>query len=195
MAGSLFNHASKEQGGCFKENHHPYQNTDTFYHRGLPQSLTSLTVQHGQVTIHTDTGHEGDASISVAVEDHGRQSAKEISKRPVKATDVVSDPAGQSQCEKRVRDGQVDQIYHGGVNFMFPLTDDAENQAVASNADDKNQGVKNGKKDPSRFLVDEHIASLVWGAVVQCHCGKCENVPETVGEQELWLRRKHITND
>lgn len=113
MVGFFFNHAYEEHRGCFKQNHHPYQNADTFDNRGLPQTLTSLTVQHGQVSIHTDAGHEGDASIGVAVEDHGRQTAQEIPKRPIEATDVVSDPAGQSQGEERVGDGQVDQIYRG----------------------------------------------------------------------------------
>lgn len=75
---------------------------------------------------------------------------------------------------------------------MFPLTDDAENQTVAGNADDKNQRVENGKEDPSRFLVDEHIASLVCGAVGQWHCGKIDHFPVTVRGTELWLMRKHI---
>lgn len=110
MAVSFFAQAFKEQGRRFKENHHPHQNADAFHHRGLPQSLTSLTVQHGQVTVHADAGHEGDAGVGVGVEDDGRQPAQEVSKRPVEAADVVSDPAGQSQGEERVRDGQVDQI-------------------------------------------------------------------------------------
>lgn len=169
MTGSVFHGTLEEQRARLKKNHHPYQNADTSYDFGFPQILTPLTVQHGQVAIYTDAGHEGDASVGIAVEDHGSQPAQEISKRPVEASDVVDDPAGKSQGEEGVRDGQVDDIYRGGVHLLLFLTGDAEDQAVTCHADDKNQAIKNGKDDPCRLLVDENITSLICGAVIHWH--------------------------
>lgn len=169
MTGSVYHGALEEQRGRLKENYNPHQSADTSHDLGFPQSLTALTVQHGQVAIHTDAGHEGDASIGIAVENHGSKPAQEISKWPVEASDVVCDPAGQSQGEEGVGDGQVDQIHCGGVHLLLFLTGDPENQAVTCHADDKNQAVENGKEDPRRLLVDENIAGLVCVAVIYWH--------------------------
>lgn len=194
---SDFQGALEEQYGCLKENHHPYQSTDTSHDLGFPQSLTPLTVQHGQVAIHTDAGHEGDASIGIAVEDHGSQPAQEISKRPVEASDVVCDPTWKCQGEEGVGDGQVDQIYRGGVHLLLFLTGDPEDQAVTCHVDDKNQAVENGEEDPSRLLVDENIASLVCVAVIHWHRLKFQSslichVPETVWGNRNKYQNLHV---
>lgn len=169
MTGSVFHGVLQEQRGRLKKHHHPYQNADTSHDFGFPQPLTPLTVQHGQVAIYTDAGHEADASVGIAVEDHGSQPAQQISKRPVEASDVVGDPARKSQGEEGVGNGQVDDIYRGGVHLLLFLTGDAEDQAVTCHADDKNQAIENGKDDPSRLFVDENITSLVCGAAIHWH--------------------------
>lgn len=94
---------------------------------------------------------------------------------------VVDDPAGQRQCEERVRQGQVEQVDGGGVELLPPPPDDVEHQAVAACADDKHGRVEDGEEDHGGPLVHKQVAGtlverdvrLLQGDVHRSHPDAC----------------------
>lgn len=95
--------------------------------------------------------------VGICKEKQRCQSAEKVTEGPVEVTNVVCNSARKRQREKRIRQGQIDQIDRGGVGLLLPLADHVEDQTVATQADDENSSIENGEEDHCKALVHKHI--------------------------------------
>jgi len=70
-----------------------------------------VRVDCGDVAVHTDAGHEGDADVDVGEEDRAGDATHGDAEYPVAVVQMVVDAKRQGEKEKRVGHRQVNDVY------------------------------------------------------------------------------------
>lgn len=140
--------------------HQPNAGTDQHGAAGVPQAQVGERVHSGQVAVHADAGHEGDAGVDVGMEDGAGEDAHWFAQTPDVVMPVVVDAEGQSAQEHCVHHGQVDDIDFWGRSLL-PLGEEApESRQVARQPKDHHQAVDN--REEVKLEVCFGIAFWVW---------------------------------
>lgn len=89
----------------------------------VAEPQVGVRVDGGNVAVHTDAGHEGDADVDVGEEDRAGDATHGFAKYPIAVVQMVVDTKRQGEQEKRVGHRQVDDVYVWR-RFLFDFKDE-----------------------------------------------------------------------